>query len=100
MPSLNFTPVLQRRLEAIAAAQGKSPEVLIAELLDKTIDSPQQESSIVLDNLINIMPDYIYVIERDTMRILYCNDMFAQIVGHNGREKVQGKTIFECFPAE
>ncbi len=51
-----------------------------------------------LESLINLMPDYIYVIERETMRILLCNEAFVKGVGLGDRQQVQGKTIFECFP--
>lgn len=50
-----------------------------------------------LDSLINIMPDYIYVIERNTMRILLCNQAFVEGIGRRDRQAVQGKLVSECF---
>ena len=47
---------------------------------------------------INALPDYIYVVERDTMKILFCNDQLATVTHFEHRDAVQGKTIFDCFP--
>lgn len=51
-----------------------------------------------LESLINTMPDYIFVIERDSWCIPFCNDGFARGIGYHDRQEVAGKTIFECFP--
>ena len=50
--------------------------------------------------LLNTLPDYIVVVERNTMKLLFCNPVFAQGIGFNNRQEVEGKTIFECFAAE
>ncbi len=47
--------------------------------------------------LINTLPDYIFVVERDTMRMLFCNDLIARLISCESRQQVEGKTIFECF---
>jgi PAS domain S-box-containing protein len=41
--------------------------------------------------------DHIFVINRDQMRIDYCNDIFAKTLYNTSRNEVEGKTIFECF---
>ena len=52
-----------------------------------------------LEHLFNILPDLIFVIEREEMRISFCNDRFARDVGFADRAAVQGRTIYECFSA-
>ncbi|XGV99408.1 MAG: PAS domain S-box protein [Leptolyngbya sp. BL-A-14] len=53
-----------------------------------------------LMTFINTLPDYIFVVERDTMRMPFCNDWIAALVGKDSRHQVAGKTIFECYTAE
>jgi len=50
-----------------------------------------------LEGLINAIPDPIYVVERESLRISYCNTIFAQNLGFESRDQVQGKTIAQCF---
>jgi PAS domain S-box-containing protein len=49
---------------------------------------------------INAMPDYVYVVERGTQKIQFCNDQLAAVTHFGERKKVQGKSVFECFPPE
>jgi PAS domain S-box-containing protein len=49
---------------------------------------------------INAMPDYVYVVERGTQKIRFCNDQLAAVTLLGERQQVQGKSIFECFPPE
>ncbi|MEB3828980.1 PAS domain-containing sensor histidine kinase [Phormidium sp. CCY1219] len=53
-----------------------------------------------LETFLNALPDYIFVVEIDSMRMPFCNQVFARGIGFENRQQVQGKTIFECFPAE
>ncbi|MBC7970118.1 MAG: PAS domain S-box protein, partial [Verrucomicrobia bacterium] len=50
-----------------------------------------------LMTFINTLPDYIFVVERDTMRMPFCNDRLAHLTPWESRHQVAGKTIFECF---
>ncbi|MBW4474607.1 MAG: PAS domain S-box protein [Stenomitos rutilans HA7619-LM2] len=50
-----------------------------------------------LMTFINTLPDYIFVVERDTMRMAFCNDLIAKLIGWESRSQVAGKTIFECY---
>jgi PAS domain S-box-containing protein len=52
-----------------------------------------------LEGLINAIPDPIYVVEQEGLRISYCNTIFAQTLGFESRDQVQGKTVAECFSA-
>ncbi|ACK68274.1 PAS/PAC sensor signal transduction histidine kinase [Rippkaea orientalis PCC 8801] len=53
-----------------------------------------------LEMLFNTLPDFVFVVERETMKLSFCNQMFAQGIGFTNRSEVEGKTIFECFPTE
>ncbi|PSB25338.1 PAS domain-containing sensor histidine kinase [Stenomitos frigidus] len=50
-----------------------------------------------LMTFINMLPDGIFVVERDTMRMLFGNDALAHLIGWESRHQLAGKTIFECF---
>lgn len=50
-----------------------------------------------LEHWINALPDQIFVVERNSQRILFCNDIFAQRLGFNDCATIKGKTIVECF---
>jgi PAS domain S-box-containing protein len=50
-----------------------------------------------LEGLINAIPDPIYVVERERLQISYCNTIFAQSLGFESRDQVQGKTVAQCF---
>ncbi|MBD2036396.1 PAS domain S-box protein [Leptolyngbya sp. FACHB-321] len=53
-----------------------------------------------LVTFINTLPDYIFVIERDTMQTLFCNDRNAWLGGCENQNQMVGKTIFECYEPE
>ena len=53
-----------------------------------------------LMTFINTLPDYIFVIERDTMRTLFCNDQNAWLGGCKNQNQMAGRTIFECYAPE
>ncbi|MES2730418.1 MAG: PAS domain S-box protein [Bacteroidota bacterium] len=65
------------------------------ELLEQRV----AERTEALEGLINAIPAPIYVVEQEGMRISYCNTIFAQSLGYESREQVQGKAVFECFSA-
>ncbi len=59
-----------------------------------------EQRTAALLTFINTLPDYIFVVERDTMRMPFCNDSIARLIGLESRHEVAGKTIFECFTPE
>ncbi|MBF2026389.1 MAG: PAS domain S-box protein [Oscillatoriales cyanobacterium C42_A2020_001] len=68
---------------------------------NQTLEALVEQRTSELSTLINNLPEYIFVVERDTMRIPFCNDLLAKSAGFSSRTDVQGKTIFECFsPAD
>ncbi|MDX2228398.1 MAG: PAS domain S-box protein [Leptolyngbyaceae cyanobacterium bins.349] len=70
------------------------------ETQNRHLESLVEQRTSELVTLINTLPDYIFVIEKDSMRLLFCNDLLAHITGAASRYEVQGKTIFECFSPE
>ncbi|MGG6297360.1 PAS domain S-box protein [Leptolyngbya sp. AN02str] len=53
-----------------------------------------------LTTFFNALPDYIMVVERDTMTIPFCNDLMARAVGAQSRKELEGKTIRDWFSSE
>ncbi|MBW4579167.1 MAG: PAS domain S-box protein [Tildeniella nuda ZEHNDER 1965/U140] len=53
-----------------------------------------------LMTFINTLPDYIFVVERDTMRTLFSNDRNAWLGDCKSHDQMVGKTIFECYASD
>jgi PAS domain S-box-containing protein len=64
----------------------------------KELEERVAERTAAMEELINRLPEYIFVVEKNRMEIMFCNDRFAQVSGFKDRHAVQGKTIYECFP--
>ncbi|MBD2460693.1 PAS domain S-box protein [Oscillatoria sp. FACHB-1407] len=77
-----------RQLNEQLERQNRNLEVLV------------EQRTAELLTFINALPDYIFVVNRDDMRMQFCNDALAQAIGVHSRHEVEGKTIFECFSAE
>jgi PAS domain S-box-containing protein len=67
---------------------------------NRNLEALIEQRTAELVTFINSLPDYICVVEREDLRISFCNDLLAQMVGATTRHEVQGKTVFECFPSE
>jgi len=52
------------------------------------------ELSTILDSL----PDYVYVVELETMRILYANRAYTLLMGRDDPDSVIGKTAYDLYP--
>jgi PAS domain S-box-containing protein len=65
----------------------------------QSLEVQNEQHTAQLQCLFNLLPDYIFVVERQTMAIPFCNDIFAQGIGFENRQQVEGKTVFECFLA-
>ncbi|MDJ0844542.1 PAS domain S-box protein [Crocosphaera sp.] len=68
--------------------------------LNQQLEERVAQRTAELEMLLNTLPDFVFVVERNTMKLLFCNQLFAQGIGFDHRQQVEGKTIFECFPAE
>lgn len=63
--------------------------------------SPQsRQSPAFAEYLLDCLPYYLFVVERETQKISFCNKLMAKGLGFDEPQQVQGKTIVECFSPE
>ena len=65
---------------------------------NQTLEVQVQERTAELESFFDAHPDYIFVVEREGMRLRFCNHAFAKGIGFDNRYSVQGRSIIECFP--
>ena len=53
-----------------------------------------------LDKLLESIPYYLLVVERESQRISFCNKLLARSLGFKNPNQVIGKTIPQCFPPQ
>lgn len=53
-----------------------------------------------LENLLNSIPYYLFVVDVNTQYISVCNLGLAQSLGFSNSQQLQGKLVSECFPPE
>ena len=58
------------------------------------------QSSPCLDKLLSSMPYYLFVVNRDSQRISFCNKLLARSLGFENSQQILGKTIAQCFPPQ
>ncbi|MEG4106961.1 PAS domain S-box protein [Microcoleus sp. S13_C5] len=68
--------------------------------LNETLEAQVAQRTAELETFFDALPDYIYVVERDKMRLSFVNQSVAKTAGLNSRREMQGKTIFESFSPE
>ncbi len=68
--------------------------------LNETLEAQVAQRTAELETFFDSLPDYIYVVERDKMRLSFVNHPLAEFSGFDSRQQMQGKTIFECYPSE
>ncbi|HLO51328.1 MAG TPA: ATP-binding protein [Kamptonema sp.] len=66
--------------------------------LSETLEDQVSQRTAELQTFFDALPDYIFVVDRENMRMAFVNDCFAKAIGFENRQQIQGKTIFECFP--
>ncbi|MEG3841647.1 PAS domain S-box protein [Microcoleus sp. herbarium14] len=79
--------------------QRKRAEAELKEL-NETLEAQVAQRTAELETFFDSLPDYIYVVERDNMRLPFVNHPLAEFSGFDSRQQMQGKTIFECYPSE
>lgn len=83
----------------IDITQAKQNESQIQQL-DHYREQDLVQSLDELKTIFNALPYYLLVMNRDNLRISYCNQMFACILGYDSPEQLLGKKIEECFPSD
>ncbi|MEG4393038.1 PAS domain S-box protein [Microcoleus sp. BROC3] len=68
--------------------------------LNETLEAQVAQRTAELETFFDALPDYIYVVERDNMRLSFVNQPLAAFSGFDSRQQMEGKTIFECYPSE
>ena len=63
---------------------------------------PQQNNRFIpcLDKLLGSMPYYLFVVERNSQRISFCNQLLTRSLGFENPHQIMGKTIVQCFPSQ
>lgn len=70
------------------------------QLQNQTLEAQVAQRTAELEGFFDTLPDYIFVVERQDMRLSFCNHAFARGIGFQDRQQVQGKAIYDCFPSE
>ncbi|MBD1829866.1 PAS domain S-box protein [Microcoleus vaginatus GB1-A2] len=68
--------------------------------LNETLEAQVAQRTAELETFFDALPDRIFVVERENMRQPFVNKNVALLCGFNNTKEMQGKTVFECFPAE
>ena len=66
--------------------------------LNETLEAQVAQRTAELETFFDALPDHIFVVERDQMRLPFVNQTAAKIAGFDSRQQMQGKTLFECYP--
>ncbi len=66
---------------------------------NQTLEQRIAQRTDELRAIIDAIPDQICVVTRPDMRIDYCNAAFVEALNAPNRQALEGKTIYECFPA-
>ena len=88
---------IERELKASEQERDRLLQVLAAQ--NHTLEAQVTQRTAELRAIIDAIPDYIFVIEREQMRIRYCNDACSRTFYKIPRDQIEGKTIVELFPA-
>ncbi|NJM63824.1 MAG: PAS domain-containing protein, partial [Oscillatoriales cyanobacterium RU_3_3] len=79
--------------------QRKLAEAELKEL-NETLEAQVAQRTAELETFFDALPDYIFVVERENMRLSFVNHSLVEFSGFDSRQQMQGKTIFECYPSE
>ncbi|PSB50987.1 PAS domain-containing sensor histidine kinase [filamentous cyanobacterium Phorm 6] len=67
---------------------------------NETLEAQVAQRTAELETFFDALPDHIFVVERDNMRLPFVNQSVAKVAGFDSRQQMQGKTIYECYPRE
>jgi PAS domain S-box-containing protein len=68
--------------------------------LNETLETQVAQRTAELETFFDALPDHIFVVERENMRLPFVNQSVAKVAGFDSRQEMQGKTIYECYPRE
>ena len=64
-----------------------------------TLEAQVAQRTAELEHFFDALPDHIFVMQREGMTLSFCNHAFAKSTGYEDRQRIQGKSIFECLPS-
>ncbi len=53
-----------------------------------------------LRTYLNTLPDYVHVVDPMEMKLIWCNDRWAQLMGFRDQTQILGRTLYEIFPKQ
>ncbi|AFZ05716.1 PAS/PAC sensor signal transduction histidine kinase [Oscillatoria nigro-viridis PCC 7112] len=68
--------------------------------LNETLEAQVAQRTAELETFFDALPDHIFVVDRENMRLSFVNQSVAKTAGLNSRKEMQGKTVCECFSPE
>jgi PAS domain S-box-containing protein len=68
--------------------------------LNETLETQVALRTAELETFFDALPDCIFVVERENMRLGFVNKSLVKIAGLNSKKEMRGKTVFECFNIE
>jgi PAS domain S-box-containing protein len=68
--------------------------------LNETLEAQVAQRTAELQTFFDTLPDQIFVVERENMRLSFVNHSLVEFSGFDSRQQMQGKTIFECYSSE
>lgn len=67
---------------------------------NQTLEAQVIQRTAELRSFLDAQPDYIVILEREDLRVRFCNYLLSQTIGVESQQQAQGKSIFEIFAAE
>lgn len=66
---------------------------------NQTLEAQVAQRTAELEHFFDALPDHIFVMQREGMTLSFCNHAFANSTGYEDRQRIRGKSIFECLPS-
>lgn len=67
---------------------------------NQLLEEQVTQRTVELRTMIDALPDYVFVISREQMRLMYCNDAYAQGVCQLPRKQVENRMMTEFLSPE
>ncbi len=72
----------------------------VLEQQNEQLEALVEQRTAELLTFMNALPDQVFVVERETQRMPFVNEVTAKMAGKASRQELEGKTIFEIYPRE
>ncbi|MEG4854856.1 PAS domain S-box protein [Microcoleus sp. B5-D4] len=68
--------------------------------LNETLEAQVAQRTAELETFFDALPDHIFVVDSENMRLSFVNQSVVITAGLNSRKEMEGKTVVECFSPE